>query len=158
MITTDLCPDVVTYTALIDGFCKEIRVDDAVCIYDTMVKEGRMPNAVAYNLIVHGLCNAESVDVARIVVEKIMKECLPLDVTTYNTLLNGYCRNRSSDAFALCHEMRRHGVKENEAAYNILINLMCKVECYSASQGTRRCSREGFCQIILCIILVNAYS
>lgn len=81
MLVRGLFPDLVTFSTLIDGYCKEGELDHALEIYDHMVKVGQRLDLVAYNSIIDALCKEVSV-------EEMGRRAL-VDVVTYNTLVNG---------------------------------------------------------------------
>ncbi|KAL9305928.1 putative tetratricopeptide-like helical domain superfamily [Arabidopsis thaliana] len=51
MIQRGIAPNTITYSSLIDGFCKENRLDEANQMLDLMVTKGCDPDIVTYNII-----------------------------------------------------------------------------------------------------------
>lgn len=85
-------PDVVTYNAILSGFCKDEKDFDAA--YETlneMVKQGCKPDVVSYNTIISGLCEAGKwMDASELFDDMPRRGCSP-DVVSYRTLFKGLC-------------------------------------------------------------------
>ncbi|KAK7848589.1 pentatricopeptide repeat-containing protein [Quercus suber] len=90
-------PDVVTYTGLIDGLCKDGRATQAMGLLDLMLKKGVEPNTVTCNVIINGLCKEGRVGDAFKILEMMTKKGKKPDVVTYNTLLVGFCADGQID-------------------------------------------------------------
>ncbi|XP_070664483.1 pentatricopeptide repeat-containing protein At1g62914, mitochondrial-like [Malus domestica] len=48
-------PNMVTYSTLIDGFCKMGRTQDALNLFSQMQACGQLPNIQTYSILLHGL-------------------------------------------------------------------------------------------------------
>ncbi|KAL3617110.1 hypothetical protein CASFOL_039504 [Castilleja foliolosa] len=55
-------PEVVLYTAVVEGFCKVRKFDDAIRIFVKMQSNGVVPNAYSYQVLIRGLCNGNRLD------------------------------------------------------------------------------------------------
>ncbi|KAM1533113.1 hypothetical protein FF1_007016 [Malus domestica] len=64
MESNDCCPDVYTFSALIDGLCKRNNVHQAMALLNKMLELKLSPNLVTYNLLIHGQCKAGHFDSA----------------------------------------------------------------------------------------------
>ena len=47
-----ICPNVVTYNAVIDGFCKEGKLDDDTNILHEMTKQNLCADVFTYNMFI----------------------------------------------------------------------------------------------------------
>ena len=120
MISKGHEPNVVTYNTLIDGLCKEGKIDKAVDILHDMISKGHEPNVVTYNILINGLCKKGEIDKAvDILHDMISKECEP-NVVTYNTLIDGLCKKRDIDFDDWYMISNRHEPKD--VIYKILVH------------------------------------
>ena len=55
MVEFGIKPSVVTYNTLLDSFCKEGEVRQAVDLLFKMQRRGCDPNDVTYNVLINGL-------------------------------------------------------------------------------------------------------
>lgn len=56
MARRNICPNVVTYNALIDGLCKEGKLAKVGKLFSEMVAKNICPNLFTYNALINGLC------------------------------------------------------------------------------------------------------
>ncbi|XP_071737568.1 uncharacterized protein [Rutidosis leptorrhynchoides] len=151
--------DTVTYGTIIDAFCKQGSISNAVRVYDDMIKMGKKPNLQIYNSIIDGLCKNVSVDVAKIMVDELKKLGL-VDVITLNSLLNGYCANwKVKEALNLFLQMQENGRLVNRVTYNLFINFLCKFGSIEEAKGLMKMMvAQGVTpdSITYTIILTNA--
>ncbi|KAK2366966.1 putative pentatricopeptide repeat-containing protein, mitochondrial [Trifolium repens] len=64
MIAKGICPDIVTFNILVDAFCKEGNVKQAINVLAVMIKEGVKPDVVTYNALMDGYCLVNQVNKA----------------------------------------------------------------------------------------------
>ena len=57
-------PNTVTYSCLIDGYCLQNKMDDAVKTFNMMVERGCLPNLFSYNILINGYCKNKRIDEA----------------------------------------------------------------------------------------------
>ncbi|KAF8408835.1 hypothetical protein HHK36_004904 [Tetracentron sinense] len=81
-------PDALTYNVLVNGFCREGKVDQARKIMDFMRKNGCCPNIFNYSALMNGFCKEGRVEEAIFMRKSGMK----VDVVGYTTLINYLCR------------------------------------------------------------------
>lgn len=60
----DLEPDVVTYSMVIDGLCKQHELAKAFALCKQMHSSGVIPDIVTYSSLMNGLCKKGSLDQA----------------------------------------------------------------------------------------------
>ncbi|KAF8404408.1 hypothetical protein HHK36_009293 [Tetracentron sinense] len=81
-------PDALTYNVLVNGFCREGKVDQARKIMDFMRKNGCCPNIFIYSALMNRFCKEGRVEEAILMRKSGMK----VDVVGYTTLINYLCR------------------------------------------------------------------
>ncbi|KAF8369843.1 hypothetical protein HHK36_032133 [Tetracentron sinense] len=73
-------PDALTYNVLVNGFCREGKVDQARKIMDFMRKNGCCPNIFNYSALMNGFCKEGRVEEAIF----MRKSGLKVDVVAYD--------------------------------------------------------------------------
>ena len=61
----NICPNVVTYSALINGLCKEGKLQEASKLFYEMSHINICPSVVTYNVLIDGLGKEGKLDEAR---------------------------------------------------------------------------------------------
>ncbi|KAM0991728.1 hypothetical protein ACFX2I_010054 [Malus domestica] len=71
-------PDIYTFSAVMDGFCKVGRSDEVMELLDEAMEIGLIPDVVSFNALFHGYCK-EGRPMEGLNVSKKMKEmnCIP---------------------------------------------------------------------------------
>nr|POE92309.1 pentatricopeptide repeat-containing protein [Quercus suber] len=118
------CPDVITYNALLNGFCKFGRVDEAYGLLETFEKD-------AYDLGLHGysclIDDAGRVKEALKLFYEMTERNLVPDTYCYNALIKGFCGLGLLDmAQSLRLEISKNGCFPDACTYTILICGMCR--------------------------------
>ncbi|ERM97018.1 hypothetical protein AMTR_s00122p00003330 [Amborella trichopoda] len=110
MSKSGLKPNVITYTTLINRFCKINNASSASAVSREMRKRGCFSNIVTYNALIDGLSNAGRKEEAVALLDEMHQSGLYQDVVTNNTLVYGLCKaHKVKGAFVLCKEMRKRG-------------------------------------------------
>lgn len=134
-------PNVITYTSLINGFCKKADMIRAEKVFRGMKSFDLVPNVVTYTTLVGGFFKAGKPERATSIFElMLMNGCLPNDAT-FHYLINGLTNTATSPVL-----IEEKDSKENErslildfftmmlsegwdqviAAYNSVIVCLCK--------------------------------
>ncbi|KAJ4831200.1 hypothetical protein Tsubulata_007576 [Turnera subulata] len=116
-------PDLYTYSTLMDGLCREDRIEEAVSLLDEMQIEGCFPNPVSFNVLINGLCKkGDLARAAKLVDNMFLKGCVPNQVT-YNTLIHGLClKGKLDKAISLLDRMVSSKCMPNGVTYGTVIN------------------------------------
>ncbi|TXG67901.1 hypothetical protein EZV62_009176 [Acer yangbiense] len=124
-------PNVVTFTVIIDDFCKNGKIDKANELLELMVKRGVNPDIVTYNTLIDGLCLIDKIDDARELFVSMINNGCRHDAFSYNIMINGYCKKQNiNEAMSLYREMISKGVVPNVITYNtFFIDGLCKNGC-----------------------------
>ena len=59
MVERGRSPNVFSYNILINGYCKNKRIDEARSLFDEMSNKGVAPNVVTYSTLIGGFCEVE---------------------------------------------------------------------------------------------------
>ena len=57
-------PDVVTYSTLVEGFCKLGKIHDAQKLFSKMQACGQFPDVQTYSVLLDGLCKSQQLSKA----------------------------------------------------------------------------------------------
>uniref|UniRef100_A0A1D1XVL6 Pentatricopeptide repeat-containing protein At5g57250, mitochondrial n=1 Tax=Anthurium amnicola TaxID=1678845 RepID=A0A1D1XVL6_9ARAE len=127
MVESGIKPDVVNYTILSDGFCKEGNVEKVVGFLNEMVKCGLEPNLITYTTVIQGFCKRGKLKEATDLLRKLEDVGIPMDEFVYATLINGFCKKGDlEEVFKLLAEMERKGIEVGVVTYNMVIDGMSK--------------------------------
>lgn len=117
----------IAFTALIDGFCKNGFLDDALLALKEMRECRIKPSVVCYNALINGYCKLGRMEEARQLVDEMEAKGVKPDVVTYSTILSGYCKIGDTDsAFELNRKMVKKGVVPDAITYSSLIRGLCE--------------------------------
>ncbi|XWS62475.1 hypothetical protein CRYUN_Cryun06bG0014400 [Craigia yunnanensis] len=114
-------------TIIIDGMCKEKRLEEASEMFEKMQEMGLVPSAVTYNTLIDGYFNEGDLEKASgYWDEMVLRGILPT-VSTYNLLVHALVMEcKIGEAEALAKEMGEKGFVHDKIMYNILINGYCR--------------------------------
>jgi pentatricopeptide repeat protein len=65
MIQKGIKPGTIMYNSLIDSYCLQNRMDEAVKVFNTMVQNGCSPSIVSYIILIHGYCKKKKKELMR---------------------------------------------------------------------------------------------
>jgi pentatricopeptide repeat protein len=127
-------PNMVTYSTLIDGLCKERKHREAVEILDRMRLQGLKPNSGMYGRIISGLCAESSYqEAANFIDEMVLGGISPnraswsFHVKMHNMVVQGLCNNINPPrAFQLYLSMRTRGISVEIDTFDCLVKCFCK--------------------------------
>ncbi|PWZ24010.1 Pentatricopeptide repeat-containing protein [Zea mays] len=111
-------PDVVT--------CKKGNLEDAVAVFDDMVRKGYIPNVVTYTVLIRGLCHAGKVVRAMKLLDRMKSEGCEPNVQTYNVLIRYSLEEGEIEKGLDLFETMSKGEEclPNQDTYNIIISAM----------------------------------
>ncbi|KAJ8446822.1 hypothetical protein Cgig2_016132 [Carnegiea gigantea] len=153
-------PNLFAYNAMIDGFCKVNRIDDANELLDRMRARGLAPNIFTYNIIIGSLCRRGKVDLAFKLLDKLVAANLQPTVHTYTILLKATIAERGiNEAMKLLNEMRERGVEPDTISYNIVLKGLLDVEKWVEMEKVVREMQSRGCEPSLFThsLLVSVY-
>ncbi|CAH2062634.1 unnamed protein product [Thlaspi arvense] len=127
-------PNVITYSTLIHGLCKEGRLREALEIFDRMKLQGLKPDAGLYWKIISGFCNVQKFqEAANFLDEMVLEGISPnrltwsLHIRIHNTVIQGLLTESDPNrAFQLYLSMRTRRLSVEAKTYNYLITYFSK--------------------------------
>ncbi|VAH59973.1 unnamed protein product [Triticum turgidum subsp. durum] len=127
MLDKGVAADVVNYTIVIDGMCREGSVEKVKGFIDEMERRGAKPNLITYTSLVGGFCKRNRLADAFSIVRKLEQTGVVVDEYVYSILIDSLCKRGDLDkAISLLGEMEGKGVKAGTVTYNAVINGLCK--------------------------------
>ncbi|KAG6434910.1 hypothetical protein SASPL_106554 [Salvia splendens] len=82
-----------TYNILLDGFCKNDSLGEAIELFQSLEKSCYKLNSHACNCLLDGLCKAGKLDQACEIFERLPNMGLAPTPYTYSIMINGFCKN-----------------------------------------------------------------
>ncbi|KAK6140516.1 hypothetical protein DH2020_025746 [Rehmannia glutinosa] len=122
------CPNLITYSTLIDGLCGNGRLEEAINLFEEMVSKHQIvPDALTYNLLINGFCRGGKTDRARKIMDFMKKNGCNPNAFNYSSLMNGLCRDgKFEEAKEIFIEMKGVGLTPDTVIYTTLINCLCR--------------------------------
>lgn len=124
MVQHNIDANIHTYGALIDAYCRDKRVDDALQVMRTMspVK----PDRAMYNFVISLLCNEGRMGEVEELYEK-MKQGVKPDAKTFHYIIYFYCRSPNAEvALRYLDDMIQAEIWPDVAMYRTIINGLDK--------------------------------
>ncbi|KAL1161461.1 hypothetical protein V6Z11_A07G136000 [Gossypium hirsutum] len=122
-----ILPDALTYNLLINGFCREGKVDRARKIIEFMKNNGCSPNLFNYSALMNGLCKEGSWEEAKQLFVEMKSTGLKPDTIVYTTLMNCLCRaSRIDEVMPLLKEMKENKCEADVVTLNVLLGGLCR--------------------------------
>ncbi|EPS65531.1 hypothetical protein M569_09242 [Genlisea aurea] len=140
-------PNAVTFGALIDGFCKSHKINEARDLFDVMKRQGPSPNHVIYDALIDGFCKAGRIDEAEEVFV-MMSECgYSPNIYTYGSLIDRMFKDQRLDlALKLLSKMLDNSCPPNVVIYTAMIDGLCKVGKVSEAHKLMLMMEEKGCK------------
>ncbi|XP_064992404.1 pentatricopeptide repeat-containing protein At5g57250, mitochondrial-like [Musa acuminata AAA Group] len=127
MVDKGITPDVIGYTIIIDGLCKEGNVEKVIGFLEEMESKGVHANVVTYTAVIHGFCRRNKLEGAFCALRKVVELGFVAVEFAYSVLIDGLCRKGDLDRFfTLFEESEKKEIKVGTVTYNTLINSLCK--------------------------------
>ncbi|XP_077211995.1 tetratricopeptide repeat (TPR)-like superfamily protein [Tasmannia lanceolata] len=121
-------PNVFTYGALVDGFCKAHKVVEAHDLLEAMAIAGCEPNQVVYDALIDGFCKVGKLDEAQQVFVKMSERGYSPNVYTYSSLIDRLFKDKRLDlALKVLSKMLENSCAPNVVTYTEMIDGLCKV-------------------------------
>ena len=80
------------YSSLIDGYCKNQRMDEAIKIFKQMQGGGVKPNIFTYNTLLDGLCKVGRMGVVQNLINLMVHQGVSPNIVTYTSLILGFVK------------------------------------------------------------------
>ncbi|KAL9299665.1 Pentatricopeptide repeat-containing protein [Arabidopsis thaliana] len=127
MVKIGVSLNVQTFNVLVNGYCLEGKLEDALGMLERMVSEFKVnPDNVTYNTILKAMSKKGRLSDLKELLLDMKKNGLVPNRVTYNNLVYGYCKLGSlKEAFQIVELMKQTNVLPDLCTYNILINGLC---------------------------------
>nr|ABK26762.1 unknown [Picea sitchensis] len=110
-------PEVIVYTAVVEGFCRAKKLDDAKRIFKKMKDNGVVPNAFSYCVLIQGLCKDKKLEEAVDYSLEMLDQGWRPNVATFVSIIDGFCKElRSDEAKAVINQFKEKGFIVDEKA------------------------------------------
>ncbi|CAH9114028.1 unnamed protein product [Cuscuta europaea] len=128
MVGTDgILPSISTYNAFIQVLCKKDSMENAISVFEEMLRKGYVPNTMTYNSVIRGLCHRGRMNEAVQYLDKMRDDhkCEP-NIQTYNVIVRYYCdQGEIEKALVVFDKMNCVDYcLPNLDTYNVLISSM----------------------------------
>ncbi|BAU00873.1 hypothetical protein VIGAN_11000100 [Vigna angularis var. angularis] len=147
MSEEDREPNVVTYSTLVDGFCREERPDDALLVWKEMERKGCSPNRVAFMALIYGLCICKRPSAALHYLREMEQKEMKPDSFIYIALLSAFLSDMDlASAFEIFKEMVYSGFfpESHDKSYPVVMDAIDKFsKDHRTSSGMKVLSEEG---------------
>ncbi|KAE8696329.1 Detected protein of confused Function [Hibiscus syriacus] len=136
MLSKGCNPDVVTYTAVVDGFCRFGKVDQAKKMLQHMYKHDCKRNTVSYTALLTGLCRCGNSLQAREMMDGSEEEFWTPNAITYSAVMHGLLamsRGKMDEAKRFLEECLNKGCAVNVVNFTTLIHGYCRKDDLKAA-------------------------
>ncbi|KAF0914389.1 hypothetical protein E2562_028259 [Oryza meyeriana var. granulata] len=115
------------YTALLYGWCRMGKLDEAKHVLARMKAAGIAPDVVVFNTLLAGFVADGRFEDAFELTREMERRGCPPNAVSYTTLMQGLgARGRVDEAMRVFVEMRRKGSAPDTVTYGTLVTAFCK--------------------------------
>ncbi|KAF2298418.1 hypothetical protein GH714_023519 [Hevea brasiliensis] len=115
-------PNIITFSTILNGLCKQGNLDEALTLFKAMEKSRLKVNRVSYNILINGMCRAGRLTDAKELFSRLFEKGLQPDVYTYSIIIKGLCNEGLLDeAYKVFRGMEECGCLPNGCCYNVII-------------------------------------
>ncbi|KAI3741035.1 hypothetical protein L1987_58700 [Smallanthus sonchifolius] len=123
--------DVVTLNSLLNGYCANWKVNEALNLFFQMQKDGKLVNEVTYNIFMNFLCKFGSIQEAKELMEMMVTQGLTPDSITYTILLTNACKKISPEELVELHDnLVVKGVIPDSQTYDTIVGPLVERESF----------------------------
>ncbi|GMH13346.1 hypothetical protein Nepgr_015187 [Nepenthes gracilis] len=128
-------PNLMTFSTLINAYCKEKRLDKAFHLYSSMIQKAVTPNlfaVVIFSSIIGAFVRIGNFRRAVEVCYATLTVDISPNIVTYNNFIDGLCKKGQilegelTETTTLFFAMLRYGVPVDNVAYCTLMDGLCK--------------------------------
>ncbi|KMT05259.1 hypothetical protein BVRB_7g173990 [Beta vulgaris subsp. vulgaris] len=120
-------PNEVTFSTLITGLCRSLKVNEALKLKKDMFKVYNVePTSYVYASLIKGLCEIKELSLAFQLKDEMLERNIQVDSAIYTTLITGLFKvGRNNEVYVVLEEMKSKGCIPDTATYNALIAGHC---------------------------------
>ncbi|XP_040966850.1 pentatricopeptide repeat-containing protein At1g63080, mitochondrial isoform X4 [Gossypium hirsutum] len=121
MIEKGCAPNIVTYSTMINGYCKG-NLKEALKFFQAMQNSGLELDIGPYTILTDGLCKAGHIEVAKELFHQLSDNGLKPNVYKYGVTINGlYKEELPDEAYRLFGSMGDNDCPPNSCCYTVMI-------------------------------------
>ncbi|KAL5670745.1 hypothetical protein ACJX0J_015051, partial [Zea mays] len=121
-IARGFTPTVITFTNLINGYCKAERIDDALRVKSNMISSNCKLDLQAYGVLINVLIKKCRLKEAKETLNEMFANGLAPNVVIYTSIIDGYCKvGMVGAALEVFKLMEHEGCHPNAWTYGSLI-------------------------------------
>ncbi|XP_004292714.1 PREDICTED: pentatricopeptide repeat-containing protein At1g77405 [Fragaria vesca subsp. vesca] len=146
MVFRGFVPDVVTYNALINGCCKNYRIERALELFEDMMKRDCTPNRVTYDSFIRYYAAVNEIDKAVDMLRRMQDMNHGLATSSsYTPIIHALCEaGRATEARDFLVELVDGGSIPREYTYNLVCNALSSAgEVNVLDDGLRERIEDG---------------
>jgi len=126
MRTYNIPPDMFTYTAMMNLYCRTGQTEKGLDILDLITLHGLTPNVFSFTAAINLLVKADREQEALEMLDQMIESGVKPNVYTYTTLLKMYCQNSQyKRVYELWAEMLGHGIRPTHISCQVMVD--CKM-------------------------------
>ncbi|XP_076923025.1 uncharacterized protein LOC143585013 [Bidens hawaiensis] len=123
--------DVVTLNSLLNGYCANWKVNEALNLFSQMQEDGKLVNRVTYNILINFVCKFGSIQEAKELMEMMVSQGLTLDSITYTILLTNASKKMSAEELIELHDnLVVKGVIPDSQTYDEIVGPLIGKESF----------------------------
>ncbi|KNA05719.1 hypothetical protein SOVF_187050 [Spinacia oleracea] len=161
MLERRVRPNEVTFSTLITGLCKSLKVKEALNLKKDMIRVYKVePSLYVYASLIKGLCETKELSLAFQIKDEMLDRNVGVDSAIYTTLISGLFKaGQKEEVDVVLEEMKRIGCIPNTATYNALISGYCAEKRFGLALEVLNEMEEKACKpdVITYNVLIKAY-
>ncbi|KAL8189132.1 hypothetical protein R6Q57_029393 [Mikania cordata] len=123
--------DAVTLNSLLNGYCMNWKVKEALNLFFQMQEDGKLVNNITYNILMNFLCKFCSIEEAKELMEMMVTQGLTPDSITYTILLMNACKKISPEELIELHDnLVVKGVIPDNQTYDTIVGPLVGKESF----------------------------
>ncbi|KAG2267263.1 hypothetical protein Bca52824_061818 [Brassica carinata] len=121
-------PDVVSYSTVVNGYCRFGELEKVWKLIEVMKDKGLKPNSYTYGSVILLLCRSCKLAEAEEAFREMIRQGIVPDTVVYTTLIDGFCkRGNIRAASKFFHEMLSLDIAPDVLTYTAVISGFCRV-------------------------------
>ncbi|CAN6164431.1 unnamed protein product [Urochloa humidicola] len=128
-ITKEMVPvEAMAYNMVIDGLCKEMKLEEAEKVLENKTKHGSAPDRYGYSYLIHSYCKMGNLEKAWRHVEAMVSHGIEINCHIVGYLLQGLRKlGMTSEIIVYFQKFRDLGLHFDGVLYNIGMDAYCKL-------------------------------
>lgn len=121
-------PDLITYSTLIKGHCREKQIEKALILHEEMLQQGIKADEVLYNSLLDGCLKSDETELALKCFRNMKKLKIKPSNVTFSILAKIYQKMGESDkSLGILDDMALEGVKPGVFVYTCMIQTCIQI-------------------------------